>query len=260
MSKSLKCVSIVVVLLLLLLSFGACSDKNRQAPTRGSLSISVTPEFAALTKTLANDFSKRFMVAMDVKIVESEKLWSMEENSDFLVGVEREKAVKAANIKNSGWQMALWISDDVVLAVRKNEVFGVRKARDLQQPIINPVALPSHREEIGRRAQELFDYWKVRNILQPRIRITPDSATAIKMLKSGEVRAAVVPAHLTALDPALKQVFSFSPLAHQSMRKAAVRCPRALNNSAADEFERVLGTEGAAAFLQAGYKASDSDF
>jgi len=238
----------------------ACSDKPNTTNDHGTLTVSVAPEFSEILRKLSDDFSVRYSVKVNLDIVESGSLWLHEANSDFLIGVEREKALRAAGVANSGWRTALWISEDVVLAVRKNETFSIRKARDLQQPIINPVAIPAQREEVGRRAVELFDYWKIRSIMQPRIRIARNSAAAVKMLISGEARAAVLPAHIVAGEPALKQVFSFSALAHQRLRKAAMRCSRAGKNSAADEFERVLVTEGVAALMKSGYKAADSDF
>ena len=247
-----------VLLLLSVLFFFSCSNKNNDGTQSAVLNVAVSPEFSTLLKPLADNFAKRFGVETSLKTVEADKLWTLTESCDFLIGVERDKAIKS--VKDSGMQAVLWVSDDVVLAVRQGETFGVRKARDLQQPLINPVAMPAQREEVGRRAMELFDYWKVRNVLQPRIRIVPDSASAMKMLKSGRVRAAVLPAHLVASDPGVKQAFSFSPLAHQSIRKTALRTPRSRGKSAADEFEHLLATDGVAVLTHAGYKAADTDF
>jgi len=263
--KDLNRVPRLLFLVLFLALLVSCKKESASSPEGGrepdlqsELVVAVDPELFAAMKDAAEDFDKSHPAGVKLVPLADENRQEMEQSAHLMAGISEARANALTKIIPQ-WTEAGYLSDPLVVAVRKDASFRVRSIRSLQQPIIRRIALPESGHPAGRLARDLLDWWKVTELVGRRLEETATPRKALALLEKGRVEAAIVPARLLLNDDSVQKAQNLSVRPHQDLRLVLLYRMGEKGHVAARDFADYLLADGREHFTSKGWSVNRAD-
>ncbi len=245
--------SLLFLSLPLFYACSSCSDEDGSLVSKSDNLIACTvAQMETATREVLGEFGKPRALKLELKVLTEEQMLDQAADCDILIGLDSDN-VKILSDKGK-WSLRGWLDDEIVVAIKSGEKFDIKRAKDMQQPIINPIAIPAANTPAGKKARELLDFWRIHDKVRPRLIEAPDAWQALQMLQSGRARAAITHARLLRRQKGLDIALALGRGRQHNLSRAVMIAPRSLDNGDALELARFVMGEGNKIFAGHGWK------